>query len=162
MDTFSLPVSLNNCLFIWGRFNSASHVQRWEQVVAELEETGTYNLTETELVYGAKLAWRNSVRCIGRIQWAKLQVFDARSVTTTTGMFEAVCKHIKYSTNKGNIRSAITIFPQRTDGKHDFRIWNPQLISYAGYQESDGTVIGDPLNVEFTEVTTKSNLCKIE
>lgn len=84
-----------------------------------------------------------------------IKVFDARSVTTTTGMFEAVCKHIKYSTNKGNIRSAITIFPQRTDGKHDFRIWNPQLISYAGYRESDATIIGDPLNVEFTEVCTK-------
>ena len=43
-------------------------------MVNELDETGTYELTETELVYGAKLAWRNSVRCIGRIQWAKLQV----------------------------------------------------------------------------------------
>lgn len=50
-------------------------------------------------------------------------------------------------------RSAITIFPQRTDGKHDYRIWNPQLIGYAGYQEPDGTVIGDPARVEFTEVT---------
>ncbi len=50
-------------------------------------------------------------------------------------------------------RSAITIFPQRTDGKHDYRIWNPQLISYAGYRSSsDGTVIGDPQNAEFTEV----------
>lgn len=46
---------------------------RWKQIQAELLDTGTYNLTETELVYGAKLAWRNSVRCIGRIQWAKLQ-----------------------------------------------------------------------------------------
>lgn len=27
-------------------------------------------------------------------------------------------------------RSAITIFPQRTDGKHDFRIWNPQVTSF--------------------------------
>lgn len=51
-----------------------------------------------------------------------------------------------------NIRSAITIFPQRTDGRHDYRIWNHQLISYAGYRQSDGSVIGDPINVEFTEV----------
>lgn len=35
---------------------------------------GTYQLTETELVFGAKLAWRNATRCIGRIQWSKLQV----------------------------------------------------------------------------------------
>lgn len=49
-------------------------------------------------------------------------------------------------------RSAITIFPQRTDGKHDFRVWNSQLIRYAGYKQPDGGILGDPANVEFTEV----------
>lgn len=49
-------------------------------------------------------------------------------------------------------RSAITVFPQRTDGKHDYRIWNSQLISYAGYRQPDGTVLGDPMHCEFTEV----------
>ncbi|KAG5898095.1 hypothetical protein JTB14_027452 [Gonioctena quinquepunctata] len=135
--------------------NSPAHHSRWEQVQKEVAATGTYQLTETELIYGAKLAWRNSVRCIGRIQWSKLQVFDCRYVTTTSGMFEALRNHIKYSTNKGNIRSAITIFPQRTDGKHDFRVWNPQLVSYAGYRQPDGTTIGDPMNVEFTDVCVK-------
>uniref|UniRef100_A0A8D2LTW8 Nitric oxide synthase, inducible n=1 Tax=Varanus komodoensis TaxID=61221 RepID=A0A8D2LTW8_VARKO len=49
-------------------------------------------------------------------------------------------------------RSAITIFPQRTDGKHDFRIWNSQLIRYAGYQMPDGSIMGDPATVAFTEL----------
>uniref|UniRef100_A0A4W6EAU0 nitric-oxide synthase (NADPH) n=1 Tax=Lates calcarifer TaxID=8187 RepID=A0A4W6EAU0_LATCA len=40
----------------------------------------------------------------------------------------------------------------RTDGKHDFRVWNTQLIRYAGYKQPDGQIIGDPANVEFTEV----------
>ncbi|KAE8744678.1 hypothetical protein FOCC_FOCC008681, partial [Frankliniella occidentalis] len=137
------------------RHNSPAHQARWEQVQKEVMNSGTYQLTETELVYGAKTAWRNSARCIGRIQWSKLQVFDCRSVSTTTGMFEALCNHIKYSTNKGNIRSALTLFPQRTDGRHDFRIWNAQLISYAGYKNPDGTILGDPMNVEFTEVCIK-------
>ena len=53
-------------------------------------------------------------------------------------------------------RSAITIFPQRTDGKHDFRVWNQQLIAYAGYKNADGTITGDPLNVEFTEASISS------
>ncbi|XP_039292564.1 nitric oxide synthase-like [Nilaparvata lugens] len=53
---------------------STSMETRWAQVQSEVETTGTYQLTETELVYGAKLAWRNSARCIGRIQWSKLQV----------------------------------------------------------------------------------------
>ncbi|XP_055389381.1 nitric oxide synthase isoform X2 [Condylostylus longicornis] len=134
------------------RHGSPAHETRWQQVQKEIEENGSYQLTETELIYGAKLAWRNSSRCIGRIQWSKLQVFDCRYVTTTSGMFEAICNHIKYATNKGNLRSAITIFPQRTDGRHDYRIWNSQLISYAGYRQPDGSIIGDPINVEFTEV----------
>lgn len=32
------------------------------------------------------------------------QVFDCRLVTTTGGMFEALCNHMKYATNKGNLR----------------------------------------------------------
>ncbi|TNN35933.1 Nitric oxide synthase, brain [Liparis tanakae] len=52
-------------------------------------------------------------------------------------------------------RSAITIFPQRTDGKHDFRVWNSQLIRYAGYRQPEGNVHGDPANVEFTEICIK-------
>ncbi len=47
---------------------------RWNQIKKEVEATGSYHLTETELIYGAKLAWRNSSRCIGRIQWSKLEV----------------------------------------------------------------------------------------
>lgn len=137
------------------RLSSDAHKSRWECVQKEVMALGTYQLTETELVFGAKLAWRNAARCIGRIQWSKLQVFDCRYVTTTSGMFEALCNHIKYSTNKGNIRSAITIFPQRTDGKHDFRVWNQQLISYAAYKLEDGTIIGDPVNLEFTELCLK-------
>lgn len=137
------------------RYMSSAHTLRWEQVQKMVRNHGHYHLTETELIYGAKLAWRNSSRCIGRIQWSKLQVFDCRYVTTTSGMFEAICNHIKYATNKGNIRSAITIFPQRTDDSHDFRIWNNQLISYAGYKQNDGSVIGDPLNIEVTEICLK-------
>ncbi|GFT02044.1 nitric oxide synthase, salivary gland [Nephila pilipes] len=55
------------------RMNSPSHVRRWKEIVSEVESSGTYELKETELVYGAKLAWRNAPRCIGRIQWSKLQ-----------------------------------------------------------------------------------------
>lgn len=48
--------------------------------------------------------------------------------------------------------SAITVFPQRTPGRGDFRIWNSQLVRYAGYRQQDGSVRGDPANVEITEV----------
>ncbi|XP_061788417.1 nitric oxide synthase 1-like isoform X2 [Nerophis lumbriciformis] len=134
------------------RYGSKAHTDRLEEVTKEIEASGTYVLKDTELIYGAKHAWRNAARCVGRIQWSKLQVFDARDCTTAHGMYNYICNHIKYATNKGNLRSAITIFPQRTDGKHDFRVWNSQLIRYAGYKQPDGHVLGDPANVEFTEI----------
>lgn len=70
-------------------------------------------------------------------------------------MFEAICNHLKYATNKGNIRSAITIFRQRTEPGHDFRVWNGQLINYAGYRVDEQTWIGDRANIEFTEICIK-------
>ena len=56
------------------RKNSEEHVKRWEQVQQEVETRGTYDLTYDEIVAGARLAWRNAPRCIGRIQWANLKV----------------------------------------------------------------------------------------
>ncbi|KAM9468990.1 nitric oxide synthase, inducible-like [Clarias gariepinus] len=128
------------------------HLARVTEVASEIENSGTYQLTLEELAFGAKQAWRNAPRCIGRIQWSNLQVFDARKCRTAKEMFEYMCSHIKFATNGGNLRSAITVFPPRTDGQHDFRVWNGQLIKYAGYQMEDGQIIGDPVNVEFTEI----------
>uniref|UniRef100_A0A8C5JFF3 Nitric oxide synthase n=1 Tax=Junco hyemalis TaxID=40217 RepID=A0A8C5JFF3_JUNHY len=125
---------------------------RLEAVTKEIERTGTYHLTKDELTFAAKQAWRNAPRCIGRIQWSNLQVFDARDCKTAKEMFEHICHHIQYATNNGNIRSAITVFPPRTDGQHDFRVWNSQLIRYAGYHMPDGSVLGDPATVEFTQL----------
>ncbi|XP_040448882.1 nitric oxide synthase, endothelial isoform X3 [Falco naumanni] len=134
------------------RENSPAHAQRLREVEAAIMATGTYQLLEPELVFGAKQAWRNAARCVGRIQWNKLQVFDARDCASVGEMFSFLCTHIQYATNRGNIRSAITIFPQRMPGRGDFRIWNTQLIRYAGYRQPDGSVQGDPANVDITEL----------
>ncbi|XP_051966525.1 nitric oxide synthase, inducible-like [Xyrauchen texanus] len=128
------------------------HLARLEEVAMEIDSTGSYKLTTKELEFGAKQAWRNAPRCIGRIQWANLQLFDARECRTAEDMFQMLCDHIQFATNEGNLRSAITVFPQRTDGQHDFRVWNNQLLKYAGYKMADGTIIGDPGSVDFTEM----------
>lgn len=73
-------------------------------------------------------------------------------MTTARGMFECICNHLKYGFNKGNIRSAITVFRQRSEEGHDFRVWNSQFISYAGYKIDDKTFIGDRNQIDFTEV----------
>lgn len=103
------------------REDSKQHKERLVEVLGSIEKTGTYELKETELNFGARTAWRNASKCIGRIQWSKLQVFDARYVTTARGMFECICNHLKYVFNKGNIRSAITIFRAKNYTSQNFR-----------------------------------------
>lgn len=68
-------------------------------------------------------------------------------------MFDAICQQLKYATKNGDLRSAITVFPKRQPLQSDFRVWNQHLISYAGYLQDDGTVVGDPAGLKMTEVT---------
>lgn len=70
----------------------------------ELAETGSVNYSYEELLFGCKTAWRNASRCIGRIQWNRLHMFDCRRATTTREMFDAAVQHIRYAQNEGNIR----------------------------------------------------------
>ncbi|KAI5608636.1 nitric oxide synthase, inducible isoform X2 [Silurus asotus] len=80
------------------------HLARVNEVACEIDATGTYQLTGEELAFGAKQAWRNAPRCIGRIQWSNLQMFDARKCRTAKEMFQFLCSHIKFATNGGNLR----------------------------------------------------------
>ena len=125
--------------------------QRLDRIYVECEQTGVYWQTYTELVYGAKVAWRNSVNCIGRIGWSNLIVRDLRHLTTAEDIFAATVEHIKMATNRGKIRPTISVFAPQT-GEEGIRIWNPLLIRYAGYLQPDGRVIGDPDQVEFTKI----------
>lgn len=124
--------------------------ERWQEVQQAIEQTGTYEHTFDELAYGAKLAWRNSNRCIGRNFWQNLNLRDMRHLETEAEMFQAILDHIKFATNKGDLRATITIF--KPDGR---RIWNSQYFRYAGYRQADGTTVGDSANVGFTEQAIK-------
>lgn len=130
-----------------------SHVSpaRLAEIFEEIDRAGTYDHKPDELRVGAKLAWRNHARCIGRMGWRALQVIDARDVQTAEEVAEMCWHHLRVSTNGGRLRAVITVFPARKPNGDHFRIWNPQLIRYAGYRESDGSVVGDPLNAELTE-----------
>jgi nitric-oxide synthase, bacterial len=124
---------------------------RWKEVAQQIEDTGSYAQTYDELAYGAKLAWRNSARCIGRLYWQGLQVRDMRNLTDPDQMFAALCEHIQLASNGGNLRAVMTVFAPQNPGQPAPRLWNPQLLRYAGYKQPDGSWIGDPANGELTE-----------
>src|SRR5689334_712173 len=54
---------------------------RLRAVRAEIAQTGTYTHTPAELTFGARVAWRNASRCIGRLYWHSLRVLDRRAST---------------------------------------------------------------------------------
>ena len=71
--------SLIHC-FLFSSRDSPAYNQRLAEVLKDIEETGTYELAEKELIFGCRLAWRNASRCIGRIQWNKLHVSPSSSI----------------------------------------------------------------------------------
>ena len=47
----------------------------------------------------------------------------------------------------------MTVFPQLLPGEPiGCRIWNNLLIRFAGYRQPDGSILGDPANVDLTDV----------
>ena len=130
--------------------NLAGLEKRLDQVQAEILQTGTYRLTEKELSYGAKLAWRNSNRCMGRLFWKTLKVRDRRNLASAEEVFADTLAHLKSATQGGKIRSTLSVYATADEGDAGFRILNKQLIRFAGYALPKGEILGDPDSVSFT------------
>jgi nitric-oxide synthase len=125
--------------------------RRLRRVRAEIERTGTYVHTEAEVEFGAKVAWRNAARCIGRLYWHGLHVRDRRAVHTPSAVADECAAHLRACTRGGRIRSTITVFAPDRPGQPGPRIVNDQLVRYAGHRTSSGAIRGDGGQVELTE-----------
>lgn len=124
--------------------------RRMAAVMREIDSTGTYWHTPEELAFGARVAWRNNARCIGRLYWHSLQVRDLRTVSDAAGVAEHCFDHLRAANSGGKIRPLISVFAPDTPSLPAPRIWNEQLIRYAGYGQRNGRVLGDPLYRTFT------------
>lgn len=83
---------------------------RMRQVAAEVRARGTYRHTPEELTFAARVAWRNSSRCIGRLYWRTLRVRDRRQVSAADEVAAECVTHLREATNGGRIRPVITVF----------------------------------------------------
>ena len=128
---------------------------RRQQVLETFTATGRYEQTAEEILVGAKLAWRNHARCVGRKHWRTLKLIDARDAVTPEALAEACWEHLRLATNGGALQSVITVGPRPLRDGREYRIVSPQLIRYAGYRNADGSITGDPAHVEITELVTR-------
>jgi nitric-oxide synthase len=127
---------------------------RMSQVRDEVNAHGTYRHTSAELTFAARIAWRNSSRCIGRLYWRTLRVRDRRQVREP-GQIAAECfTHLRAAANGGRILPMITVFAPDAPGQPGPRILNGQVVSYAGH-EAGGAVVGDPAHLEITQLAAK-------
>ncbi len=153
-DSFALDSLLASAERFIAQFHAENRAgcpdRRFRQVRREIEETGSYWHTAAELEFGARVAWRNSSRCIGRLYWQSLHVRDRRDVTTAQDVAAESVAHLREATNGGRIRPMITVFAPDAPGRPGPRIVSSQLIRYAGYQAAGGAVTGDPMNVDLT------------
>ncbi|MEV6344939.1 nitric oxide synthase oxygenase [Actinoplanes sp. NPDC051851] len=118
-------------------------------VRAQIAATGTYMHTPDELAHGARMAWRNSSRCVGRLYWRSLMVLDRRRARTADEIYSLLVQHL-HTAGNGTIRPVISVFAPAQPGQPYARVWNEQLIRYAGYRTEDGRVVGDPRLESFT------------
>jgi nitric-oxide synthase len=141
--------------------------RRRDEVREQVRRWGSYVQTPAELAIGARLAWRNHARCVGRAHWRLLRLFDERSLSRADDIADACFRHLHFSTDAGRIRPTITVFaPDWPDGPR-VRILNRQLVGYAGHRIGDRAgengragdrqrrwITGDPANASTTELAT--------
>lgn len=149
MNDMNVTISKETEQFLELYAKETNQTESWLAQQKNLAAEGKFELTTEMLEFGARVGWRNSNKCIGRLFWQSLHVFDHRHLTTAKEVFDALMEHIRFATNGGKIRPAISVFhPTRV------RIWNHQLIRYAGYETQDG-IIGDPHSVPLTKQLIK-------
>ncbi|MER7751685.1 nitric oxide synthase oxygenase [Kitasatospora sp. NPDC097643] len=130
---------------------------RVRAVLGEIDRTGSYEHTPAELAYGARLAWRNAARCIGRLYWRSLVVRDLRHLSSADDIADGCFEHLRLAGNGGRIRPVVSVFAPDRPGRPAARILNQQLVRYAGHRVGDdvgdgvvgdrvagGRVVGDP------------------
>ena len=124
---------------------------RRSEVLRDIQRHGFYEHTSEELLWGCRFAWRHSVRCVGRYFWKQLEVRDARHCAAIEDVAAGCIEHVRVATNGGAIRPLVTVFAPEREGFEPWRIWNYELVRYAGYRAEDGEVLGDPAEAEFTQ-----------
>ena len=112
---------------------------------------GTWTQTPKELELGVRRAWRNARKCIMRSHCEELELCDLRAIRTSKQMAEKLLLGVQEAFNRGNIQPTVFVFPPRPANSRGPMILNHQILQFAGYENTDGSIIGDPASIEVTK-----------
>lgn len=126
--------------------------RRWADVRKDLARHGFYEHTPEELAYGARLAYRNSGRCIGRLFWESLEVVDCRELRAPDEIAGRIAAHLDEAFSDGRIRALISIFAPVRGDRMPAWIESGQIAQYACHEMPDGAILGDRQNIEATRI----------
>lgn len=129
---------------------AGSLTKRLAEVRRSIAETGTYRHTGEELTYGARLALRDSGWCTSGVAWQRVRVRDLRGLRNASAIASECFEHLRLATNEGRIQPMVTVFAPDTPERAGPRLCNEQVVRYAGYSLSNGGVLGDVRNRDFT------------
>lgn len=141
-----------------GHFSADAAERRIGEIAAELAAVGSYRQSTQELLLGSRIAWRNNPQCIGKFYWKGLESRDCRDAGADgdeSELFEALVDHLRQAWNGGKVRLLLSVFAPSGPERPGPRVWNGQLIRYAGYRRHDGSVLGDPETMELTEAVQR-------
>ncbi len=124
---------------------------RIETATQQIHDQGAWVKTPEELGFAARLAWRNASRCVGRLYWKGLHLRDCRDLVDPDAIAQSLFEHMRFAWNGGDLRPAITVFSPGSRDCPGPRIWNPQLLRYAGVRLRSGKQIGDPAQNALTQ-----------
>ncbi|PHH80975.1 hypothetical protein CDD80_5185 [Ophiocordyceps camponoti-rufipedis] len=112
---------------------------------------GIWQQSRQELEHGLRLSWKHARKCIMRSEYSYLKLHDLRHVKTSREMGQLLVKGMSEAFNGGDIQPSVFVFPPKQANCHGPMIWNQQFLAFAGYQQPDGTILGDPMNTSLTE-----------
>lgn len=148
-----------------GHLGTDAAARRVAEIQGEVAAAGTYSHTAQELLLGARIAWRNNPQCVGKFYWKALEVRDCRDVGGAGedpgrggdegALFEGLVEHLRQAWNGGKVRLLLSAFAPSLPGRPGPRVWNSQLIRYAGYRRHDGSVLGDPEAADLTDAVQR-------
>ena len=151
----TLPATEQAAQFIREFYHESTPAQdpsaRVSAVQAQLTQTGVWVKTFEELAFATRVAWRNAERCVGRLYWQGLHLRDCRQLREPAEIAEALWDHLRFAFNGGELRPAISVFDPGSPREPGPRIWNPQLMRYAGYRLRSGKQVGDPAQNDLTQ-----------